>query len=505
VDDELAPEGQRLIAAVRGALDDERPAMVLADWLDEQGDGERAAWIRLQHRRLRLPSADPQQPVIDVEEQALWEACVDDWFAALALPDGARPIGTHRGFGLSVAVEDLAQIPDVAAACAAFGRPLSSVYAAIEADEPPAPLDEVPGLRALTIEFPLDDVRVLTEGGLAQGLRALTLRDVDIEPALLTELVSATALDGLQMLRLPGEAMSSAFVAALTARERRIAHLDLSAESLVEAGIAEGDLLQDADLQRLAEWPSLAHVRWLDLSGAQVGLEGLSALLRSPYAAGLRGLGITPTTAEALDALHDAHPEMRLERLEAGDVALAPMAPALVGAACLASLEHLALRRVGGPDEAWRRLAAAPWLSQLAILDASGSPLSCVRGLLDGGGAQALHTLVLRGSLHVQSSDPDLLELVQLQALDGLLVLDLRNNYPGWQGIYSRLGEVARLPGLLTLRLSDPRTVSSALAPLAGSAFVRRLRAFDCGDEDLERLPEWLAPDRPVAWRPRAQ
>ncbi len=42
------PEYQFLLAAVRAAPDDDLPRLVLADWLEERGEGERAEFIRLQ-------------------------------------------------------------------------------------------------------------------------------------------------------------------------------------------------------------------------------------------------------------------------------------------------------------------------------------------------------------------------------------------------------------------------------------------------------------------------
>lgn len=62
-----------LIAAIREAPNDDAPRLIFADWLEEKGDDAnvaRAAFIRTQIERARLPAHDPRQ--IDLEARELW-------------------------------------------------------------------------------------------------------------------------------------------------------------------------------------------------------------------------------------------------------------------------------------------------------------------------------------------------------------------------------------------------------------------------------------------------
>ena len=51
-----------LVQAILHAPDDDAPRLVFADWLDENGDADRAEFIRVQCRLARLPFYDPEHP-----------------------------------------------------------------------------------------------------------------------------------------------------------------------------------------------------------------------------------------------------------------------------------------------------------------------------------------------------------------------------------------------------------------------------------------------------------
>ena len=54
--------------AIREAPDDDTPRLIFADWLDEHGDGDRAAFIRTQVRLALLVPDDPER--LDLEDEA---------------------------------------------------------------------------------------------------------------------------------------------------------------------------------------------------------------------------------------------------------------------------------------------------------------------------------------------------------------------------------------------------------------------------------------------------
>jgi uncharacterized protein (TIGR02996 family) len=59
----LTDTRQALLNAIRAQPDDDAPRLIYADWLDENGDPARAAFIRLQCEEARLPVWDPARKV----------------------------------------------------------------------------------------------------------------------------------------------------------------------------------------------------------------------------------------------------------------------------------------------------------------------------------------------------------------------------------------------------------------------------------------------------------
>src|SRR5262245_18411545 len=51
--------------------DDDAPRLIYADWLDDQGEPERAEFIRVQCRLARLPAADPEAAELERRAEGL--------------------------------------------------------------------------------------------------------------------------------------------------------------------------------------------------------------------------------------------------------------------------------------------------------------------------------------------------------------------------------------------------------------------------------------------------
>src|SRR5829696_7073157 len=77
-------------------IDDDTPRLVYADWLEENGQEERAEFIRVQVQRARLPEWDPAQVRLRLREQALLEAHGEAWLAAMPKIKGVRWEGFRR-------------------------------------------------------------------------------------------------------------------------------------------------------------------------------------------------------------------------------------------------------------------------------------------------------------------------------------------------------------------------------------------------------------------------
>ena len=59
------PEWEAFVSAIVAEPDDDTPRLVAADWLDEHGDADRAAFIRTQVELARLEALDPRSVDVD--------------------------------------------------------------------------------------------------------------------------------------------------------------------------------------------------------------------------------------------------------------------------------------------------------------------------------------------------------------------------------------------------------------------------------------------------------
>jgi uncharacterized protein (TIGR02996 family) len=82
-----------LLAAVCAAPDDDLPRLVYADWCEENGDGDRGEFIRLQVQS----AAAPPSPLCLIREKVLLDTHAGRWLAPLRQPGG--PLFTQRSHG----------------------------------------------------------------------------------------------------------------------------------------------------------------------------------------------------------------------------------------------------------------------------------------------------------------------------------------------------------------------------------------------------------------------
>jgi len=82
-----------LIRACKAEPEDDAPRLILADWLDEHGEEERATFIR---RQIREPSLNAEQLLPKSEWMGAWKLLADEW--AREYKDWPYPIQFRRGF-----------------------------------------------------------------------------------------------------------------------------------------------------------------------------------------------------------------------------------------------------------------------------------------------------------------------------------------------------------------------------------------------------------------------
>ena len=67
-------DGAGLLAAIRAMPEEDTPRLVYADWLDENGQPERAEFIRVQCQLARMDEWDesPQKAELEKREKQVW-------------------------------------------------------------------------------------------------------------------------------------------------------------------------------------------------------------------------------------------------------------------------------------------------------------------------------------------------------------------------------------------------------------------------------------------------
>lgn len=100
-----SPDGQALLNAVIQNPDDDTPRLVFADWLEEHGDPDRAAFTRLQCQAARLPEGEEKERVAAAAD-GLLERHRPAWLADLG--HGFTNPVFDRGFvaGVMMTVEE---------------------------------------------------------------------------------------------------------------------------------------------------------------------------------------------------------------------------------------------------------------------------------------------------------------------------------------------------------------------------------------------------------------
>ena len=243
-------DADALLRAVIAAPDDDAPRLVYADWCEEHGDADRAAFIRAQVELARNPRHPDRDRLVQAE-RTLWHRNRDTWTAWL--PPWAREPEFRRGF-------------------------LERIRC--DADKFLAGADEV------RLHTPLSGVRLDGPRGLAvtvflqrvlDGLRFLALSG-DMDAEAWPHFAACPYLGRLEELHLNSKGPPAELVTALV-------------ESVSLAGLRKLRLrsceLGDEQTARLVRHPWVARLRTLDLTRNSIFDEGGVALIESPHLDGL--------------------------------------------------------------------------------------------------------------------------------------------------------------------------------------------------------------------------
>lgn len=334
-----------LLAAVLADPADDAPRLVLADFLDEAGDADRAEFVRLQVRLARLTdeldgclARSPRHAAAFQRERELLEAHGERWRAHL--PRWPRRVEFRRGFVEGVTA-DAQSFLDGAEDLAAL-TPLSGLRLT-EAGRPLQPLtrDRSFGLvRRLDLLWGLPieaaDLEALADSPYCPRLRELSLFQCGLSGRDLEVLAAADEFAALRELELGLNGLLGGDVRPLFASP----HLP----GLRRLGLSHNDL-GTTGVETIASAPLTGRLTHLDLSGCRAGDAGAAAIAASPRAARLRVL-----------------------LLNANGVGNAG-ARALADSPLLAGLRVLSLAQNAIGSAGAEALAASPHLAGLEMLD----------------------------------------------------------------------------------------------------------------------------------------
>jgi uncharacterized protein (TIGR02996 family) len=470
----MTSEADALWAAVIEAPDDDAPRLVYADWLEEHGRPERAAFIRLQVERARAPQYDPVRDVLARRADRLFDLYGADWVAELPRLDGLAWGEFDRGFPRAVVARSLADFERVADRLPTFA-PIDTLEvrgpdADIRLGRPRAH----PRLRVLRIRHAGLPGRTADffRAPLLSTLHTLELVGLGLENEAVGVLARSAPLEDLRELVLDGNPIGSGGLEALARGRLR----SLTRLSLRGAGGEYGDdpIVRSEGVEALAGSGVFANLESLDLTAQEIDDDAIAYLVQSPHLVNLRELNLARNelTASGLEVLEEAGWEVRLAALDLsrnpiGDAGARRLAESEVGN----ELIRLTLEGCDiGPDGA-EALAGADWFGGLRALNLNDNPV--------GPGFRALAAAGHRlGELRARRNDlgsAGARAVAGSAALGGLLILDVSNNGIGADGVRA-IGASPHLTELAVLDLAysglpqEAGEVEPAMAALAARA-----------------------------------
>jgi uncharacterized protein (TIGR02996 family) len=331
-------DGDALRAAVAADPDEDLPRLMYADWLDENDQPDRAAFVRAQIEAARQEPFSPAARAAAARAETLLARHRYEWSKHLSY---SVEIGFSRGFIERIHVH-AARFPHVADAVfsAEPVRMLRIVRPRTREDVAPAALEPVfesPHLARLTrLELPdvgliPEEADALTDSAFSTGLKELSLRSNPLSPSWAAVVVAGKSFPGLTALDLAGNAhLGTAVTNALTRDAyHRFISLDLSGIAFSSGALKQvlaSPALAAVEEMRLgwdygSDRPGpLTHLdlgwvlplkilRVLDLAGQGLGPEGVREIGRNPEAATLRWLGLASNGigSEGVGALIESH------------------------------------------------------------------------------------------------------------------------------------------------------------------------------------------------------
>lgn len=300
---------EALLQAIYANPDEDTPRLVYADWLQENGNDERAEFIRVECQAERTDRNSPiYLPLLRRSSRLLADNKVS-WFGPLS--DEDIIIMTRRGFieGVAISADSFVAFADALGAYAPllrdvhanegsdwrafFASPLmpairrlsfaDGIFGSFAAEELAAS-ENITALVDLNLDRqPLGyaAMEALAEAPL-RGLEKLSVAESEVEDGVATVLFTNRSLANLRELDLSENGLTDETCSALAAADfGRLERLALCNNHITADGIAA-----------LARASHLARLRSLNLYANPVGPDGGRAILASRYWTGLTELNL---------------------------------------------------------------------------------------------------------------------------------------------------------------------------------------------------------------------
>ena len=364
-----------LTQAVLAAEGDDLPRLVLADYLEEHDEPERAAFIRSQ---CEIASAAPWDPIA-VHARHHRPDWLDGRDFLNSLPEtGSRFVEWfptapfRRGFGWSLLIRDLTDFLNVADEL--FDQaPIGELHlptAALSEWQRFARRSWLPRVRSVHfygVTTPIEPIRVLCDAPLATGLNEIVFEKAG-SPAM-PELVAALVRSplGRRLKSLQFHVGYESLVEFINAFAVGPGELQLKQLLFRITGLAP-------DLVRLMlRRPILDHLDTLNVEYApQLGSEGMRLLTKSPKIAGLESLRLDEIQADDV-GLAILASSTHLRGLKALDLSHNLFTPYGIRRLCqstnLSNLRSLTLRKTGLQSGSLILLGSATYWQNLVELD----------------------------------------------------------------------------------------------------------------------------------------
>ncbi len=265
------------LQAVKDDPDDDAPRLLLADWLEDQGD-PRGEFIRVQCLRARLPGRDPRNRVLVDREAVLLAEHGAAWLGPWVIEPWM--IGGESRFrrGLlevGLAAEDLwaaSAFTEEAFAWVESLRLWSRTFPIIDRLAKASFLNRLSALDLSNNRY--IDLAALTDCPNVANLRKLRLSANPLGRTGASQIAGTPYLARLKVLELSSTRLGDEGVLALTASPHlmELASLNLAYNEITDAGAAA-----------LARWAGLNRLTSLFLKGNLIGSDGAKALASSPH------------------------------------------------------------------------------------------------------------------------------------------------------------------------------------------------------------------------------